>query len=106
MLIYPGDSIRLKAYDGEIVRTVVEVFHGSVAVCTEEEYAAASREKRAVVCVGFNIDDVVGVEHRTTTQSKDALLDATYRSRYERTTTAAGEQDARMRLIGVRAGAS
>lgn len=27
--------------------------------------------------------------------AKDALLDATYRSRYERTTTAAGEQDAR-----------
>lgn len=56
----PGDTVRVRAYKGEILtRRVVEVRGHVVFVCREEEYQAAQREKREPNCIGFHVYDVI-----------------------------------------------
>lgn len=55
-----GDTVRLKAYGGEIIeRRVVAVEGDTVAVCTDQEYAQAAKEGREPLSVGFKREYVV-----------------------------------------------
>jgi hypothetical protein len=54
-MISQGTLIKLKAYGGEVItRRVVRDMGDVVAVCTEDEYQNAIRQKRDPVTVGFN----------------------------------------------------
>ena len=58
-----GDWVRVRVYGDEIVtRRVVEIDGDMIAICRDEEYQAARRERREPVTVGFWIEDIVEVD--------------------------------------------
>jgi hypothetical protein len=55
-----GVLIRVRAFGGkEIVRRFLAKRHGTVLICSDEEYQSALLEKRKPTCVGFPISDVI-----------------------------------------------
>lgn len=56
---YPGESVEVSAAFGDrLRRRVVTVANERVYVCTEEEYQAAKRGRRAPAAVGFRVEAV------------------------------------------------
>lgn len=56
----PGSMVKVVEYGGEVVeRTIVSRENGVTYVCRPDEWAAARREGREPVSVGFLSDDVV-----------------------------------------------
>lgn len=55
-----GERVRLRAFGNrEIVRRFVGRDGATVHVCSEEEYEAASKAKRAPECIGFPEKDLI-----------------------------------------------
>ncbi len=55
-----GETLKIRTFGGKVVdRTLVDEAHGRVYVCTEVEFAAAARENREPLSLGFPSVDVV-----------------------------------------------
>jgi hypothetical protein len=59
MTFVSGQILEVKTFGGAVVkRRLVRVFDGFAAVTTAEEWAAAEKEGRDPVCIGFPLSDV------------------------------------------------
>jgi hypothetical protein len=55
-----GDLVAVKDFEGTtLIRRIVSIEGDVLLVCTDEEYAAARREKRTPVSIGFKAAYVV-----------------------------------------------
>lgn len=55
-----GEIVKVRAFiDGIVTRRVVEEAHGTVYLCTENEFESAQKENREPIAMGFPIEDVV-----------------------------------------------
>ena len=65
----PGDKVRVRSIDGELVRRVVEVrpargrLSAVVCITTDAELIAAHKEGREPITVGFRMEYVLEVLH-------------------------------------------
>ena len=57
-----GDVIKVRAFGNEVLkRRVVAVYDNVVAICRDEEFKQAEKEKREPNVVGFKVTDVLEV---------------------------------------------
>lgn len=56
----PGQSVRVKAFGGKVLqRIVIKQLSGTIVICTEEEWKAATQECREPEGVGFPVSAVI-----------------------------------------------
>ena len=57
-----GDMVKVRAFGNETLkRRVVAVYDDVVAICRDEEFTKAEKEKREPNSVGFKVTDVIEV---------------------------------------------
>ena len=61
----PGDLVAITDCEGAtLIRRIVGIQDDVLLICTDEEYAAAKREKRTPVSIGFKVAYVVRGQER------------------------------------------